>query len=373
MGESPTEVKAKRFKCDQCSAEMTFDAASQKLKCAFCGFVKDVPPGESGGAIVEHSIFEGLAAAPRGFGAEGTRTNRCQECGANVVFPSNVTATRCTFCGSARVLEQSENQSALRPESLLAFSVDKKAANDHFARWLGKLWFRPNDLKQLARVQELNGVYVPFWTFDADVDSRWTAEAGYHYYTEEEYTTQEQGRTVTKTRQVQHTRWERAWGQRNDHYDDVLVCASKGLPAELAARLHTFDTERLVPYSPGFLAGWRAEEYAIDLQGGFSTAKDVMAGSQEKRCASDVPGDTQRNLRVNNTFSRVTFKHVLLPVWIAAYRYHDKVYRFLVNGQTGEVVGKAPWSWIKITLFVLTLAALAVLLYFLFGNRPPPQ
>jgi DNA-directed RNA polymerase subunit RPC12/RpoP len=369
MGESPTEVKAKRWKCEQCSAELTYDAASQKLKCGFCGFTRDVPV--EGGAVVEHDLFEGLSAAPRGFGAE-TRISRCQECGANVAFTDKVTATRCTFCGSARVLEQSENQNALRPESLLAFAVDKKAANQRFAAWLKKLWFRPNDLKRLAKVQEVNGVYVPFWTFDSDVDSRWTAEAGYYYYVEEEYTIQQEGRTVEKARRVRHTRWERAWGHRNDHYEDLLVCASKGLPAELASSLRTFDTQKLVPYSPAFLAGWRAEEYAIDLQGGFSTAKETMAESQKQRCGKDVPGDTQRNLRVNNRFSHATFKHVLLPVWIAAYRYHQKVYRFLVNGQTGEVVGKAPWSWIKLSLLVLSLVAVAVALYLLFGNRPPP-
>jgi hypothetical protein len=374
MAEIPTEKPVKserRLKCDSCSAELSYDATTQKLKCGFCGFSKDVPAEM--GAIREHDLFAGLSARPKGLGAEATRSSRCQECGANVVFGDKVTATRCTFCGGSRVLEQSENQNALRPESLLPFAVDKKNANQHFSKWLGKLWFRPNDLKQLAKVQEVNGVYVPFWTFDADVDSRWTAEAGYYYYTDEEYTIQEQGKTVTKTRRIRHTRWERAWGHRNDHFDDVLVCASKGLPPELAVKLRTFDTKLLVPYSPGFLAGWRAEEYAVDLQGGFSTARDTMSEAQEKRCGKDVPGDTQRNLSVNNTFSRVTFKHVLLPVWIAAYRYHDKVYRFLVNGQTGEVVGKAPWSWLKITLFVLTLAALVVALYFVFGNRPPPQ
>src|SRR2546423_1654281 len=125
------EAKAQRFKCDQCAAEMTFDAASQKLKCAFCGFVKDVP--SETGAVVEHDIFAGLATAPSGFGASDSRISRCQECGANVAFSGNLTATKCTFCGSSRVLEQSENLNALRPESLLAFAVDKKSANDHFA------------------------------------------------------------------------------------------------------------------------------------------------------------------------------------------------------------------------------------------------
>jgi hypothetical protein len=369
VDEAAPSVKAKRFKCDGCGAEMKFDATLGKLKCDFCGAAKEVPAGE--GAVVEHDLFEGLAAAPRGLGAAATRTSKCQECGANVAFPDGTTATRCTFCGSSNVLEQSENARALRPESLLPFAVDKKRANQSFASWMGKLWFRPGDLKQLAKVQELAGVYVPFWTFDAHVDSRWNADAGYHYYVSEEYTATENGQTVTRTRQVQRTRWEPAWGQRADDYDDVLVCASRGLPKELAQKNVHFDTHQLVPYSPGFLAGWRAEEYAVELDEGFGQAQAIMEAEQRKRCSRDVPGDTQRNLQVANTFSAVTFKHVLLPVWIAAYRYQSKVYRFLVNGQTGEVVGKAPWSWIKITLFVLVLAALLTALVVLFGNRPP--
>jgi ribosomal protein S27E len=361
-------VKAKRFKCDGCGAEMKWSATVKKLKCDFCGATKDAPAGE--GAVVERDLFEGLAAVPHGLGAEkAVKTAKCQECGASVAFPDSATATKCTFCGSANVLEQAENTQAIRPESVLPFGVDKKKANEAFGAWLSKLWFRPSDLKRLAKVHEVNGVYVPFWTFDAHVESQWTAEAGYYYYVDEEYTTTENGETVTRTRQVRHTRWESAWGSRADDYDDVLVCASKGLPTELADQLKTFDTKQLVPYSPGFLAGWRAEEYAVDLQQGFGVAQQRMNAEQERRCAKDVPGDTQRSLSVDNSFSALTFKHVLLPVWIAAYRYNNKVYRFLVNGQTGEVVGKAPWSFWKITLFVLSILAVIVALVLIFGRN----
>lgn len=363
------KVQARRFKCEACGGEQLFDAASGKLKCKYCGVLRDVPAGD--GAVVERDFFGGLAEAARGLGLSsgGARTSKCQECGANVAFPDGAVAARCTFCGSSKVLEQSENLQALRPESLLPFAVDKKRANASFGEWIGKLWFRPSDLSAMAKVQEVAGVYVPFWTFDAHVDSSWTADAGYYYYVEEEYTVEENGQTVTKTRQVQHTRWEPAWGTRADEFDDVLVCASQGLPRDLADGFKTFNTGELVPYSPGFLAGWRAEEYAIDLQNGFGFAQQKMDAEQEKRCASDVPGDTHRSLRVNNSYSAVTFKHVLLPVWIAAYRYQNKIYRFLVNGQTGEVVGKAPYSWIKIALFVLSLLAVAFLLFYLFGGR----
>jgi hypothetical protein len=361
-------VKARRFKCDGCGAEMKYNASVKKLKCDFCGAVKDVPAGE--GAVVERDLFDGLASAPRGLGTEqAVKTSRCQECGANVAFPDGTTATKCTFCGSANVLEQKENTNALRPESLLPFGIDKKKANEAFGTWIGKLWFRPSDLKRLAKVNEVAGVYVPFWTFDAHVDSQWTAQAGYYYYEEEEYETTENGESVTRTRQVQRVRWEDAWGSRADDYDDVLVCASKGLPRELADQMKTFDTQQLLPYSPGYLAGWRAEEYAVDLQEGFGFGQQKMIHEQEQRCAHDVPGDTHRALSVSSTFSALTFKHVLLPLWIAAYRYNNKAYRFLVNGQTGEVVGKAPYSWIKIALTVLAVVAVIVALVLIFGRH----
>jgi hypothetical protein len=367
IGDVEKAVKSQRFTCSECAAEQKYDAATGKLKCDHCGATRDVPTGT--GTIVEYDFFQGVAAAPKGLAAgAGVRSSKCQECGANVVFPDGVTAATCTFCGSARVLEQAENANAIRPESLVPFGIDKKRANQAFADWLAKLWFRPSDLRRMAKVQEVAGVYVPFWTYDAHVESSWTAEAGYYYYITEEYTAQENGQSVVKTRQVQRTRWERAWGHRADDYDDLLVCASVGLPRELADRFASFDTTQLVPYAPGFLAGWRAEEYAVDLQAGFGFAQEKIVKEQERRCGKDVPGDTQRSLRVDNTLSDVTFKHVLLPVWIAAYRYRNKVFRFLVNGQTGEVVGKAPWSILKITLFVLSLILLVVALYLLFGR-----
>jgi hypothetical protein len=200
-------------------------------------------------------------------------------------------------------------------------------------------------------------VYIPFWTFDSWVRSNWNADAGYYYYETEWYTDDEGNK---QSRQVQRTRWEPASGSRSDFFDDTLVCASKGLPSELVLKFSSFDTKQLVPYRPEFLAGWRAESYAVDLMPAWGTAQATMSSSQESRCASDVPGDTHRGLRCNHQFSQVTFKHVLLPIWIAAYRYNGKPYQFLVNGQTGEVVGKAPWSVIKIVLFVTLIVAILV-------------
>jgi len=354
------EPQVKRFPCENCGAEMTFDPQRNALACAFCGTASAIP---AEGAVVEHDLFEGLAqSAERGLGLE-VRTVRCQECGAEVMFEETVTATRCAFCGSPSVISAAADaEQPIRPESVVPFSHDRAAAEAAYSRWLSGLWFRPSDLRSRAALQEITGVYVPFWTYDCNVRSAWTAEAGYFYYTTETYTTVENGREVVREREVQHVRWEPASGQRSDSYDDVLVCASRGLPGDLVARLHTFDTSALAPYSPAYLAGFKAERYAVELREGFELAKESVVAEQEKRCAADVPGDTSRGLDVESTISDVTFKHVLLPLWIAAYRYRNQVYRFVVNGQTGEVQGKAPWSVTKIVLFVTALVAVAVML-----------
>jgi len=344
------------FPCSQCGAKLHYDASTQGMKCPYCGSVQAAPAGASEvfDGPREIPIEEGMRLAERGYGTPVTQVS-CRECGATVnVNPGEQTA-KCTFCCSHQVLAQESAGTAIRPESVVPFKIDKPTAASRFEEWLGSLWFRPNNLKEMAKVEGFSGVYVPYWTFDARVDSQWTAEAGYHYYETETYTDQQGQR---QTRQVQRTRWEPARGRRSDAFDDVIVCASKGLPEDLGDGFRTFDTKALRPYRPEFLAGWRAESYAIDLMPAWGKGQAVMASAQESRCSRDVPGDTQRNLQVHNRFSYVTFKHVLLPVWLAAYRYQDKPFQFLVNGQTGEVIGKAPYSFWKIFFFVLFLVAI---------------
>jgi DNA-directed RNA polymerase subunit RPC12/RpoP len=365
------------FPCSNCGAKLAYDAGAQAMKCPYCGTQQAIPqqPQQgrggppSGGEI---PIEEGLRLAARGFGTPVTQVS-CSDCGASVnVSPGEQTA-KCAFCGSQQVLAQDAPGTAIRPGSLVPFKVDKAAANQKFEAWLGELWFRPNDLKKMAKLQEMGGVYIPFWTFDAWASSDWSADAGYHYYETESYTDANGNRS---TRQVQRTRWVPASGRRQDFFDDTLVCASKGLPPELVARFQTFDTKQLTAYQPQFLAGWRAESYAVDLMPAWGSAQQNMSDVQRSRCGSDVPGDTQRNLTVSNQFSHVTFKHVLLPIWIAAYRYGGKPYQFLVNGQTGEVVGKAPWSVWKISLAilaaVLVITAISIAYYQYDESQHPP-
>jgi DNA-directed RNA polymerase subunit RPC12/RpoP len=351
------------FPCKSCGAKLAYDAGSQGLACPYCGHKEAIaaPRGAmqvgAPAQIREIPLEQGMALAQKGLGVT-VQTIRCSECGATVHVGEGERTTACAFCGSKQVLSEATNESAIRPESLVPFKVTKENANASFGVWIGKLWFRPSDLKKMARVQEIGGVYIPFWTFDAFVSSEWSADRGWYYYETETYTENVDGRTETRTRQVQRTRWEPASGYRQDDYDDVLVCASKGLPSHLVDNLSTFDTKSLTPYQPQFLSGWRAESYAIDLMPGWAVGQERIGHSQMSRCAGDVGGDTHRGLNVHNEFSNVTFKHVLLPIWIAAYRYNGKVFRFLVNGQTGEVVGVAPWSTWKILGLVALIVAI---------------
>jgi predicted RNA-binding Zn-ribbon protein involved in translation (DUF1610 family) len=370
----PSELTANApssdFRCQECGGRMLFDAVASHMVCEHCGATRKVGEAEGGRTIVEYDLEQGLArASQRGYGV-AVRTIGCKECGSVVSFGESVTARACDFCGSAQVLEQAASRNVLRPESVVPFQIDRGAASQKFAAWIGGLWFRPSDLKRQARVQELTGMYVPYWSFDARVHSDWTAQAGYHYYVTETRTTRDaQGNTVTRDERVQKTRWERAWGSRDDVYDDHLICGSRGIPPELAGKLRTFDTGQLRSYDPGFLAGWKAEEYSVELNAAWQQAVAAIEAEQRSRCSRDVPGDTQRFLDVDNRFSGEKFKHVLLPIWIAAYRYHDRPFQFLVNGQTGEITGKAPWSWVKIALFTLAIAALIIGIIVLIQSR----
>lgn len=352
-------------RCDGCGALMAWDAKSGALRCDSCGTQRaarlvDEPE------IAEHDLETALRSKPRGRIGAGVREVKCGECGAVVELAEGVTASRCSFCDSPQVHGEPAREDHLTPESLVPFSVGRDASVAAFKGWLARLWFRPSDLGRKASVSELRGVYVPFWTFDSDVRSRWTADAGYHYYDTEHYSENGQPRT----RRVQRTRWQPASGTREDHIDDHLVCASKGLPDKLVRSVGDFalsgEAGGLVAYSTDYLQGFSAESYALELAEAWPRARGEMERLQESRCGRDVPGDTHRFLRVNNHFSETTFKHVLLPVWIAAFRYDTKVYRFLVNGQTGRVSGEAPLSWLKILLFVVAIVALITAVVFFF-------
>jgi DNA-directed RNA polymerase subunit RPC12/RpoP len=342
---------AARFPCAKCGADLLFDPAARGLRCPFCGESRAV---DAAGPVAERDLDDALRAAAAAHDAKapavaGERRVACGACGASVVVPPEEKAGRCPYCGSVRVLEEPPDRSRIPPECLVPFALDRVKAETLFRQWIRSLWFRPNALKRGSALADMRGVMVPYWTFDARADSSWTAMAGYYYYV-----SVGSGNSRRTERRV---RWVPASGRRDDLYDDLLVCASRGLDAGLVAKIEPFDLKALVPFRGEFLAGWAAEAYGVDVREGWAAAEKRMLAKQVERCSGDVPGDTQMALSVSTTLSGRKYRLALLPVWVCAYRFRNRAFRFLVNGQTGEVQGQAPWSWVKITLLVLGIAA----------------
>ncbi len=348
-----------KFACPACGGEANWNPAKQKLVCPFCGTESPAKLDATTGQVVEHDLvaaLRGITDDARGWKAD-KRQVRCQSCNAISVLDPKRQAQNCEFCGSAQLVPYEETKPAFRPESVLPFTVSEAGARDRIRQWYGKLWFAPNALKRRALTDTVKGVYLPYWTFDAQADAQWTAEAGHYYYTTETY--QEGGQT--RTRQVQHVRWEPAAGRLAHFFDDDLVCASVGVRPGLLRGIEPFPTGSLKAYDAGYVAGWVVERYQIDLVGAAQRAREAMDAKVAQMCAAQIPGDTYRNLDVHTTYTRQTFKHILAPVWLMSYTYGARAFQVVQNGVTGAIQGEYPKSPWKIALLVLVLFVVVVL------------
>jgi hypothetical protein len=245
--------------------------------------------------------------------------------------------------------------------------IAETQVRDSIRRWYGSRWFAPNKLKNAALTDRVKGLYIPYWTFDAQVHADWTAESGYYYYVTETYT-DSQGKT--QTRQVQKVRWVPSSGALDHFFDDELVPASRGVQEAMLRKIEPFPTTKeLVPYNAGFLSGWVVERYQIDLLAAAKEAREEMDEEMERLCSAQVPGDTQRNLQVRSDYSGQTFKHILVPIWLLTYNYGARNFQVVINGYTGVIAGKYPKSWVKITLAVLAGLAVAGLIALVANSR----
>lgn len=356
-------VAQQKFSCPACGGEAQWNPAKQALVCRFCGNTSPASAqltatGQQ--VIVEHDLVATLRGIPdsqRGWQAEKISV-KCQSCQAISVFDPGKVGQRCDFCGSTALVPYQEIKDAFRPESLLPMKLSETQVRDSIRRWYGNRWFAPNLLKRAALTDTVKGVYIPYWTFDAQVHADWTAESGYYYYETETY--EENGQT--KTRQVQKTRWVPSSGTVEHFFDDELVPASRGVKEGMLRRIEPFPTKQLVPYQPGFLSGWTVERYQIDLIAAAKEAREEMDGKTEQLCSAQVPGDTQRNLQVQTDYSGQTFKHILTPIWLLTYNYGKRNFQVVINGYTGSIAGSYPKSWIKI-MFAVLAVIVAVLVF----------
>ena len=351
-----------RWPCAQCGADLRYAPGQTELKCDHCGYVQAIPakaPRVKARALGELDLAKGLDDDLPAAATEEVRSTRCPNCAAVVEFQGANHATECPFCATPVVVDTGSHR-RIKPQALVPFELTETQARVALTGWLGSLWFAPNGLLEYTRKgRAMAGIYVPFWTFDADTESSYRGQRGDHYYVTETVTVMVNGKSERRQQQVQKTRWTPVSGKVARDFDDVLVMAATSLPARLGNDLTPWDLGKLEPYAPDYLAGFQAEGYTVSLSDGRDKSHDIMAGVIDQDVRRDIGGDVQRVDSVSTDYSAETFKHILLPVWTAAYKYGGKSYQFLVNGQTGEVQGERPYSWWKIGFAVVAAAILA--------------
>jgi ribosomal protein S27E len=359
---SSNQPSLNHFPCPGCGAKMEFSPKLGQLQCLYCGREEAIPEREE--QVEERPYEESLQAALQ------TKTSRlsntalevaCPSCRARMVFEPPDTAGQCPFCGTSIVTQPQTTDPVFTPEAILPFSIPQKQAQGYIQKWLGNRWFAPNALKKLAQQAGIQGVYLPFWTYDADTVTDYTGQRGEHYYTTETYTTtNSDGEQETRTREVQHTRWYGASGRVGQFFDDVLIPASLQINPGRLDKLEPWNLQKLVPYDPAYIAGFKSQRYQVSLEAGLEKAKEKMASDIRISVCRDIGGDEQRIDQLSTAYNSVTFKHFLLPVWLAAYRFNNRQYQVIVNAQTGEVLGDRPYSVWKITTALITAFTLII-------------
>ena len=349
---------------------MEFDPRTGGLKCPYCGKTQELDPGAAR-AVSENALDDYLHAGPERLATLSASAVQitCDSCGATTTFEPAEVAGVCAFCGAKIVAQAVAADPLIAPEAVLPFSVSKKDAVGHIKQWLSSRWFAPNALKTMAQHDSIQGVYLPFWTYDAQTYTQYIGQRGEHYYEIERYTeTDDNGNAVQRERQVQRPRWWPVSGQVSRFFDDVTIPASKSVDRPRLSALEPWDFPALVPYAPAYLSGFKAQRYQIELGDGFTEAQGVMAGVIESDVRSDIGGDEQVVNHLDTQYEDVTFKHILLPIWIAAYRFQGKVFQVVVNARTGEVQGERPYSVWKIAGLILAILT-AIVVFMMLRNR----
>jgi hypothetical protein len=334
--------------CPHCGAPFE----SHDSFCTGCGGPVEGEPAEA--EVVEAEVVE-------------QKHFRCQNCGSEVAADLTTRSYTCPFCDSTYVTEYSpEETGRQRPEFVIGFAVTLEQAQQKFQQWLrSNRWFRPGDLTSAQIEEKLRGIYMPFWSFSMLAQSKWSATIGEYWYRTETYTTMQNGKMVTKTRRVRETEWWNLDGRHHEYYNGYLLSGSRGLSQADADRIKPFHLPALKRYKPFFLAGWLSEEYSIDRDMALERCKQYFYQREKENVAAFLPGDTHRGLNVQVWFSQANSDLILLPLYLLSYRYRDKLYRFMINGQTGQIAGDKPISKKRIAVAVVAGLALVAILVLL--------
>lgn len=344
------------YKCECCGGTMEFDVKTQSLKCPNCDATIKIDSDSS--TIVEHNLT--IDATRRITAKEKTTsTMTCSGCGALIEIEGKETAAVCPYCGSSYVLAEKQRE-ALIPDGVVPFKIDKNEVLVRFKKWINGKWLAPNELKKLYQYDKFQGIYVPYWTFDAQVNCPYTASGG-------------------KDRQVRYrdsdgkekTRIETDWypvsGNIDHFFDDIQVPATVSYKKSHFNGIEPFLFNNLKSYSPEYVSGYLAENYSVDLKEGHIDARGKMESKLVSMASNQVLRryDRVRNVNIRPYYSNETYKYILVPVYSTSYFYKNKSYNVLINGQTGQIQGDYPKSKVKIVLIIIAVLIVVAIVYYI--------
>jgi len=342
------------FKCPQCGANTAFSAADGGLTCSYCGYYEAPARPAIGRRAAEFEFTtETMKRAAQGWG-EQRRELACQSCGAQVSTPADSLTHTCPFCGSHKVIQRQAEQNMLRPSVVIPFKIEAQHCQKIVHEWLGSSWLTPASLRQAAKSAGVNGIYLPFWTFDSLIQANWKAEVG-HSETERYFENGE-----WKTRTVIRWRWEA--GRAQVRIDDLVVCGTDRLSSRLLKEIGQYDLSALADYEPKYLAGLNAKAYDIPLEKAWELGRAEMRERTRQACLAQASTSQVRNFSMDLDFGEESWRYLLAPVYLASYRYEQQIYQVMLNGQTGAISGQRPADWNKVWLVIALLLVPGMLL-----------
>lgn len=354
---SPKKSELKKS-CVNCGAELTYAPGTTKLKCDYCGHTETIASSEKGFEELELKPYLEKMGSQKH--SEEIKMLHCKNCGANQHIEENYKSLSCVYCGSPLIIEDAYNEDWILPGAVLPFQIDQKKAFQIFKKWVDGLWFAPNNLKKAALDPEkTRGLYVPYWTFDAQLYADYTGQRGEYYYVSKTVGSGKNRRTVQERR----TQWYPASGSVSGFVDDTLVKASSQKTGVIPQKIARWNLKMLKTFDSSYLAGFVTEKYTIPLLEGHDESNKIAEQIADSWVRRDIGGDTQRVTSMNMKLSDETFKHILLPVYVSTYKFKGRRYNFFVNGQSGTISGQRPYSFWKIFFFVLAILCVIGVIY----------
>ncbi len=323
---APVPLEARRFVCLNCGGKLAFTPDGNALTCAYCGNRQTLLAAMDDGAMVEEQSFTVTLATAKGhLRPVAVQSLTCASCGASVMLSPQTISRNCPFCATPYVIEQVETRELILPEGVAPFAVSRQDAHHAVMDW-----YRAHGFKILSANALPQGVYLPVWTFDLGGTIEWNC--------------------MVERNEV----WLPQSGSHLVYENDMLVAASHSVSAGLLDEVREFPLERLVPYDARYLADWGAETYQISVGAASLVARALVLEKSRPKIAALIT-ENYRDLRLSALRLVVeSFKLILLPFWIARYRFDAKWYAVVVNGQTRAVRGEKPatglgkWlDWLK--------------------------